>query len=143
MKHLFTIGLFLLSMVVGVKGQEMTTSTIGNLELNIEKEVAQLINAKIVTTKPRTMPGYRVQIASTASRTEAQDLKTEFLRRYPNVRAYLSYQQPYFKLRVGDFEQRTDASRFMNEIYASFPGFIVNEVINTFYSDIDTAEGRR
>lgn len=121
------------------KAQQTVTTTIGNLELVQEAGIAKLMNAKVSLQKPKTMPGFRVQIASTANRNEALDMKTQFLKHHPEMRAYVTYQQPYFKLRVGDFEQRVDASKFMYEIYDAFPGFIVNDVINTS-SETDTAD---
>jgi hypothetical protein len=123
------------------KAQTMVTMTIGNLELVQEAGVAKLMNAKVNVQKPKTMPGFRVQLASSPNRNEVLELKTQFLRHHPKTRAYVTYQQPYFKLRVGDFEQRADASVFMNEIYNSFPGFIVSDVINTSDSE-PTAENK-
>jgi hypothetical protein len=122
---------FAIALPCVVSAQKMVTTTVGNLELVQEEAIAKLMNAKMALQKPKTMPGFRVQLSSTANRNEALDLKTQFLRRHPDVRAYVTYQQPYFKLRVGDFEQRADASRFMQEIYDSFPGFIVSDIINT------------
>ena len=122
--------------------QEMTSRQIGNLELVMERDIALLLDAKVVTQKPKTMQGFRVQIASTTNRTEANQMKTEFLRHYPDKRAYVTYQQPYFKLRVGDFEQRTEATRFMNDIYDRFQGFVVSDVIFTS-PDKELAEGKR
>lgn len=140
MKHAVIFLLFVLPAVAAA--QEMTTRSIGNLELVMERDIALLLDAKVVTQKPKTMPGFRVQLASTTNRTEANQLKTEFLRSHPDKRAYVTYQQPYFKLRVGDFEQRTEASRFMNDIYDRFPGFVVSDVINTS-PDTELAEGKR
>lgn len=140
MKHACIFLLFVLPAVAAA--QEMTTRNIGNLELVMERDVALLLDAKVVTQKPKTMPGFRVQLASTTNRTEANQLKTEFLRSNPDKRAYVTYQQPYFKLRVGDFEQRVEASRFMNDIYDRFPGFVVSDVINTS-PDTELAEGKR
>src|SRR5687768_15335567 len=106
------------------KAQQTVTTTIGNLELVQEAGIAKLMNAKVNVQKPKTMPGFRVQLGSSSNRSEILELKTQFLRRHPEVRAYVTYQQPYFKLRVGDFEQRSEASVYMQDIYNAFPGFI-------------------
>jgi hypothetical protein len=139
MKHVVIFLLFSLPAIAAA--QEMTSRSLGNLELVMERDIALLLDAKVVTQKPKTMPGFRVQIASTTNRTEANELKTQFLRNHPDKRAYVTYQQPYFKLRVGDFEQRAEASRFMNDVYDRFPGFVVSDVINTS-PDTDLAEGK-
>lgn len=141
MKTWCVVFLVIVMPLVSKAQQQMVTTTMGNLELVQEAAIAKLMNARVTEKKPKTMPGFRVQLSSTANRNEALELKTQFLRRYPQVRAYVTYQQPYFKLRVGDFEQRGDASRFMQEIYDLFPGFIVSDTINT--SDADpTAENK-
>lgn len=132
----------LLTLPVGVKAQQTVTKTIGNLEVVQEESIAKLMNARVMTQKPKTMQGYRVQLGSSSNRNEMIELKTEFLKRHPEVRAYITYQQPYFKLRVGDFEQRGEAGGFMSDIYDAFPGFIVTDVINTT-SELETAENNK
>src|SRR5687768_1448632 len=122
--HVIILSIGLVTPMIS-SGQEIVTRNIGNLELVMERDIALLMDAKVMTQKPKTMPGYRVQLSSTTSRAEAIQMKTEFLRSHSDKRAYITYQQPYFKLRVGDFEQRTDAVQFMNDIYNRFPGFVV------------------
>ena len=133
---------FALILPFAASAQQMVTTMNGNLELVQEAGIAKLMNAKVSLPKPKTMQGYRVQLGSSANRNEILDMKTQFLRHHPEVRAYVTYQQPYFKLRVGDFEQRGEAGKFMNEVYDAFPGFIVTDVINTS-GELETADNKR
>ena len=110
---------------------QMDTIKSGNLTIIQDTAVTKLLNVKISPLKPKTMKGFRLQLVSSANRTEVINMKVSFMKAYPNVRAYLTYNQPYFKLRVGDFQERTDANGFMDQIYSQFPGFIVEDVINT------------
>lgn len=64
----------------------------------------------------RTMPGYRVQIYFGPQRAKANEVKTDFLKIFPKTGAYLIYQQPNFKIRVGDFKTRLEAMKFLKEI---------------------------
>ena len=128
MKLIITL---LLIVSVNYSYAQMDTTVSGNLMIIQDTAVSKLMNARIITMRPKTMKGFRLQLASSANRNEINNLKTQFLQAHSNVRAYITYQQPYFKLRVGDFEQRTDANSFMNDIYSSFPGFIVPDIINT------------
>lgn len=76
----------------------------------------------------QTMPGYRVQIYFGAVRQKASEVKLEFNSKFPGVPAYLTYQQPNFKVRVGDYRSRFEAQKFLKEIDGMFPsGFIVPE----------------
>jgi len=74
----------------------------------------------------QTMHGYRIQIYFGSNRQKASELKLEFASKYPNVPTYLSYQQPNFKLRVGDYLNRFEAQKFLNEINGNYQtSFIV------------------
>ncbi|MFZ9943613.1 MAG: SPOR domain-containing protein [Bacteroidia bacterium] len=76
------------------------------------------------------MPGYRVQIFFGDNREDANLIKSEFLRIYPNIGAYLVYQQPNFKIRVGDFKTRLLATEFLLEVQDKFPmAFLVKDNI--------------
>jgi hypothetical protein len=79
--------------------------------------VKLLVNRHIaIGQAKRTMPGYRVQIHFGSSRTKANEVKTDFLKLYPNVGSYLVYHQPNFKIRVGDFKTRMEAQKFLKDI---------------------------
>ena len=57
-------------------------------------------------------------------------LKNDFLQEYPEMGAYVIYQQPNFKLRVGDFKTRLEASKFLTEMQTRFAmAFIVNDEV--------------
>lgn len=75
--------------------------------------------------------GFRVQIFSGLERQKAYAEQTRFKSIYPNTTTYISYTQPYYRLRVGDFRTRLEAEKFMNELkkyYSSM--FIFSERIN-------------
>lgn len=79
----------------------------------------------------KTIAGYRIQIFSGNERNNANNIKTKFLKLYPNQTAYLAYQQPYFKIRVGDFRTRLEAKIFYNKIKEEFGEcIIVTDKIN-------------
>lgn len=73
----------------------------------------------------KTIAGYRIQIFSGNERNNANNIKTKFLKLYPNQTAYLAYQQPYFKIRVGDFRTRLEAKIFYNKIKEEFGECII------------------
>lgn len=76
-----------------------------------------------------TLDGYRVQLFF-GKRDEAQEMKTEYLKTYPETPAYITYQAPNFKVRVGNFRTQLEAEKFLHNIRADFPtGFIVPEKI--------------
>lgn len=75
--------------------------------------------------------GYRVQIYFGTDKTKAKEVKSRFLASYASeAHAYEIYEQPNFKVRVGDFRSRLEAYRFLKKIRADFPAsFIVESKI--------------
>ena len=73
--------------------------------------------------------GHRVQLFF-GSREEANKVKTNFLKKYPESKAYMEYQAPNFKVRVGNFRNQLKAEKFLYDIKADFPSaYVVNERI--------------
>ncbi len=75
--------------------------------------------------------GFRVQIFSGLDREEAYAEQTKFKTLYPRIPTYISYTQPNYRLRVGDFRSRLEAQKFMNELRKRYSSlFIFEEKIN-------------
>ena len=97
-----------------------------------DKRVNELVLKHVLINEARKgkMKGYRVQIHFGPEKAKAQDVKTKFTTQYHNIAAYLDYQQPYFKIRVGDFRTKLEAYKLLQEIAGEFPGaFIVSDEI--------------
>ncbi len=78
-----------------------------------------------------TISGYRVQIFFGSDRKAANDARTKFLQLYPELDAYLVYQQPNFKVRVGDFRTQQEAQAIFRNLLTHFDKvFIVPDKIN-------------
>jgi hypothetical protein len=75
--------------------------------------------------------GYRVQIFFGSSRQAAYDAQAKFNEEYPELRTYISYNEPNFKVRAGDFRTRLEAQKLVQEIRPNFTSiFIIPEKIN-------------
>jgi hypothetical protein len=75
--------------------------------------------------------GYRVQVFYGSDRREVFSQQAKFNGLYPSQNTYITYKQPNYYLRVGDFRTRLDAQRFLNELRPTFPTlFIFREKIN-------------
>jgi hypothetical protein len=85
---------------------------------------------KEINQQKQTIPGYRVQIYFGAIRQKATELKNEFSALHPEVASYLTYKQPNFKVRVGDFRTRLEAQKFLKNIQGQYAtSFIVTDDI--------------
>lgn len=88
------------------------------------------LNRSIVPGKSIMSSGFRVQIFSGLDRNQVYAEQTKFKSRFPKTTTYVTYTQPNYKLRVGDFRTRMEAEKFMNELkkyYSSM--FIFSELI--------------
>lgn len=75
--------------------------------------------------------GYRVQVFYGSDRREAFNEQAKFRAMYPKIMTYISYKEPNYYLRVGDFRTRMEAQKLMTELRANFPTlFIFREKIN-------------
>jgi hypothetical protein len=98
------------------------------IDVLIKKKAA--IN-KATTNVARTMRGYRLLVVNTNSRDEAIAAKTKVYTYFPELKAYLQYQSPYFKLRAGNFKTRGEAEKYRKAMASMFSKgvFIVNDII--------------
>ena len=89
------------------------------------------LNAAIKKASARSMRGYRLLVINTNKRNEAIDAKTKIYTYFPELKAYLIYQTPYFKLKAGNFKTRDEADRYRKNLNTVFPKgvFIINDTI--------------
>ena len=63
--------------------------------------------------------------------TEAIAAKTKIYTYFPELKAYLWYQSPYFRVKAGNFKDRKDAEAYQKRLNTYFPSgvFIMKDVI--------------
>jgi len=78
--------------------------------------------------------GWRIQIffeAGNYSKSQAIEAKSNFVNKYSNVPVYLIFQEPYYKVRIGDYRTKMEAEAFLKKISGSYPNaFVVKDEIN-------------
>ncbi len=105
----------------------------GTLVIHEEEKITSLMETIADTDIP--LDGFRIQL-SFGRKEEVNNIRVEFLQKYPESRAYVSWLQPNFRLRVGDFRTRLQAERFKNEIQEDYPGcYIVRDNIEPVAHD--------
>jgi hypothetical protein len=89
-----------------------------------DESISRLLQAhRQLNQNQRGIDGFRVQIytdSGNRSKLRTDRMKAEFDNRYPDVKSYISYNEPYFKIRVGDFRTRLEAQRFLNQIASTY-----------------------
>lgn len=85
-----------------------------------------------------TIDGWRIQIffeSGNNAKTLANRSRDRFLEIYPDQGAYLTFNEPYYKVRIGNFRTRMDAEGFLQNIISEFPtAYIVPD--NVYFEKI-------
>lgn len=106
----------------------------GHVTITGDVTVNQMVERHVeLNNKVKTIPGYRVQIASFSganSKTNAFNLRDRFMLDYPGVQAYIVFDEPNFKVKVGDFRTRLEAFAFLQQIKETYKGYLVKDNIN-------------
>lgn len=99
------------------------------LDLLVKKQIQ--INEITSRDARRIGKGYRLLVVNTNVRDEAIEAKTKVYTHFPELKSYLIYQSPYFKLKVGNFKERKEAEEYQNKLKKYFPNsvFIMNDII--------------
>ena len=99
------------------------------IDLLIKKQIQ--INEETSREARRIGKGYRLLVVNTNKRDEAVAAKTKVYTFFPELKSYLIYQSPYFKLKVGNFKERKDAEEDRERLQKYFPKgvFIMNDTI--------------
>jgi len=85
-----------------------------------------------------TINGFRVQIFTGENRKDAYNAQAKFQEQFPDTKSYIIYNEPNFKVRVGDFRTRLDAEKLQNDLKKIFTGmFIIQEKITPSKQDTD------
>ncbi len=98
----------------------------------------------INTLALNNVPGFRVQVISTMNRGKAMETKAKLMQLFPQYQTYLSYQSPYFRIRIGNFRTRNDAEQLQEQLNNYFPNgvFTVRDMIHiTAKQLIDNNQG--
>ena len=108
----------------------------GKVTVTMDPQIDSLIAKRLALSKNVksgsniSVSGFRVQVFSGLQRQDAYNEQAKFKVRYPAYSTYISYVQPNYRLRVGDFRTKLEAEKFMNELkkfYSSM--FIFSEMI--------------
>ena len=84
--------------------------------------------------KSSGIPGYRIRIYSESgigAKKDQQQVRARFLSLYPGLDAYNRYDEPFFKVYVGDCRTKSEALKLNDIIKRDFPNpIIVPDFIN-------------
>ena len=107
----------------------------GNVHFDMEKGINEVENQYIDSwKKTKKIEGFRIQITSFAginSKSLIEKAAAQFKQQFPNIPYTVSYSEPNFRLRVGDYQTKLEAYKALQAISLSFPGaFVLKDLID-------------
>lgn len=103
--------------------------TKGSLQLNQDPKVDAILDKHIrILEANNAIDGFRIQIFMEAGNdavAHADSVLASYHEAFPDIPAYLSFGQPYYRIRVGDFRNRLDAERALNIIRQKYSNAFV------------------
>jgi len=118
---------------VNLFAQENNENNTASSQVVQSYEISALMSRYDEFNKKRDITeGYRIQITYSDIRNDIYKSKSVLYHQFPDVNSYVEYEQPYFKLRLGDFATRLEATYYLQQTIALYPGaFIVKDKIKT------------
>lgn len=130
MKYFFILSFIVIA--IGASAQDSSSVVVHkDTRLDVLLKKQGDINAAIKKANARTARGFRLLVINTNKRDEAIAAKTKVYTNFPELKAYLVYQSPYFKLKVGNFKTREEAQQYQKSLGYYFPKgvFVISDMI--------------
>lgn len=93
--------------------------------IHSDPQIEQLLDLHIDYNKKfPSIDGYRIQLLMQAGNTaleEANKMKYGFEEKYPQIKTYITFKEPYYRLRIGDYRSRLEAMEFLEILKRSYP----------------------
>jgi len=148
MRYLWTFILCFLLWSSGVKAQSDTLGLnsgvssqtakmeelLGKLQIRQDPRITDLlIRHSQINQRKHGFEGFRLEIyfnSDSKAREIAARVKNEFNLVFPDIPSYLLFQTPNFKVRIGDFRNKSEALKTKAYIASKYPNaFIVKDMI--------------
>ena len=97
-----------------------------NVTYTQDRHISELADVyKMYNKKNDVTDGYRIQVAFSNDRQEAYNNKSKLYKELPDEKCYVEYEEPYYKLRIGDYMTRLEAYDKLRSVITKYPGAFV------------------
>ena len=128
------IASFLLMSSLSLKAQMDSTNNVvvhkdPRVELLVKKHID--INEENTRDTRRNMQGFRILVINSNDRNKVFAAKAKIYQLYPELKPYLMYQPPFYKLKVGNFKTKDEAEDYRKELVRQFPTglYVIRDII--------------
>ena len=100
-------------------------------------------HGKKVVGNIRSVSGFRICVYQGIDRKQALEIKRSFLLGEDKLNSYISYHRPNYHIRVGDFETKKEAERFLKRLEKKYPGcYIAPDIVTVKNLEVKKARRR-
>ena len=106
----------------------------GSLNVSQDSRIESLISKqRALYELDSSFSGYRIHIfmeIGNEALKHAEEMKRKFEKAFPDIPIYLTYVEPYFRLRAGNFRNRVEAEKCLRRIKPKFKeAFVTADMI--------------
>lgn len=114
------------------KNSKEKTSSVVKIPKQVNNQVDMALDSIAVRNKSvRYSTGYRIQVFVGNDRKDVDEAKSYIYQNFPELSTYLTFSQPTYKLKTGDFTSRLDAERYYSSIRQRYSmAMIISEKID-------------
>lgn len=125
---------FLLLLICMVSGVVAYAQHHGSLTINQDSRIEKLIDKQRDIYKiDSSFSGYRVHVfmeIGNEALQHAEEIQKQFEKDFPDIPIYLTYSEPYFRLRAGNYRNRVEAEQCLRRIKPKFKeAFVTADMI--------------
>jgi hypothetical protein len=143
-KSLFIVFIVLLSTGSAGWAQADSTGVVVTKDPRIDLLVHKQIEINEATTRDsrRIMPGFRILVVTSPDRNKVFTAKAKLYQEFPDLKLYLLYQAPNYKLKAGNFMTQEEAEDFEKQLSRLFPSglYVIRDTIEGKLSDLPKVE---
>jgi hypothetical protein len=106
---------------------ELNNST-GSVTVNHPSQIDSLLVSQTISNAEKKINGYRIRLFfdnKQTARTESEQIEEEFKLRFPTIPIYRTYTNPFFKIVIGDYRTRSEATKALKTIVQVYPKAII------------------
>ena len=128
MKRIFCLSIFVIMVTIAFAQSH------GSVNVSQDNRIETLISKqRSIYRIDSSFSGYRIHIfmeIGNEALDHAKSVKSKFERAFPDIPIYLTYAEPYFRLRAGDFRNRVEAEKCLRRIKPKFKeAFVTADMI--------------
>ena len=106
----------------------------GSLTINQDSRIEKLIDKqRDIYKMDSSFSGYRVHVfmeIGNEALQHAEEIQKQFEKDFPDIPIYLTYSEPYFRLRAGNYRNRVEAEQCLRRIKPKFKeAFVTADMI--------------